>query len=326
VDRHVDGPADGGAGPEGDVHGSEDLLVLEQVAAEPRAVVRAHAQLREVPAVGPVAVQVLGQRPAQVALGVGQPVVLHDQPHLVVGGAEVADGGRDEHAAAARRRDEALAARQVAEGRPGREVAVVGDAGAAAQVEPHVGAPGARETRLVGLGEQLGDAGAAGDHHVEVRAHQAGEHLGLDAGQRRAPRAALGGGVARLRMAQGGQARREEDVARRERGGDGRGRLGPALGARRQQDEDAVAAGAHRSLVEGAADVDAVGVGDDEHVLAGADGDAAVDDGLDGGVEVGHGRQPTWRSRGARAARSRRPRSAARRRRAASAASRPRSS
>ena len=57
VDRDGDGPADAGARAERDVDGAEDLLVLEHVAGERRAVVRADAELGEVAALRAVRVE-----------------------------------------------------------------------------------------------------------------------------------------------------------------------------------------------------------------------------------------------------------------------------
>ena len=124
---------------------------------------------------------------------------------------------------------------------------------------------------------------------VEVGRHQAGEHVLGDARQRRAAGAVLAGGLARDRVAQRRLARREEDVARGERGGDRARRLEAAARVRRQDDQRAVGAAGAPGVEHRMAERLAVGVGDDEQLLAVAQGEAAAEDGVEGAIEVwGH--------------------------------------
>ena len=51
MDRHLDLAADPGRGAEGDVHGAQQLLVLEQLAAEDRLLVGPDAELRDARAI-----------------------------------------------------------------------------------------------------------------------------------------------------------------------------------------------------------------------------------------------------------------------------------
>ena len=79
VDRDRDGAADPGARAERDVRRAEDLLVLERVAGQRRAVVRADAELGEVAPERAVRVEVREEGGRAVALGGGQPAVAHGQ-------------------------------------------------------------------------------------------------------------------------------------------------------------------------------------------------------------------------------------------------------
>jgi hypothetical protein len=121
-----------------------------------------------------------------------------------------------------------IAAGQVAARAASAEVAVVGDAGAPAQVEAQVGPAGAAQVGVVGVGEQLRDRMAARAHRVEVGAHESREQVGGDARHRGSARAGFARALARARVRQRGHARRDEDVGRGERGRDRRWRLGPA--------------------------------------------------------------------------------------------------
>ena len=162
MDRDRDRAADARAGAEGDVDRAEDLLVLEDVAGQLRAVVGPDAELGQVGALLAGAGEQLVEA---LALGPGR---LRQVPALdgqVRGVAlDEADGGqraRRDRPLSAQRRDEALAAREVAERARRGEVAVVGDALAAREVQAQVGAPRAGDVGLVGLGEQVGDRPAA---------------------------------------------------------------------------------------------------------------------------------------------------------------------
>ena len=80
VDRDGDGPADPGARSERHVHGAEDLLVLEHVAGQGRAVVRADAQLGEVHPGVAVGAQRVEQPLALRAGRLRQPPVADGEP------------------------------------------------------------------------------------------------------------------------------------------------------------------------------------------------------------------------------------------------------
>ena len=145
MDRHGDRPADAGAGAEGDVNGAEDLLVLEDVAGQPRAVVGPDAELGQVGALLACAGEQLVEA---LALGPGrlrQPAALDGEVRGVA--LDEADGGqraRRDRPLSAQRRDEALATREVAERSRRGEIAVVGDALAAGEVQAQVGARAGR--------------------------------------------------------------------------------------------------------------------------------------------------------------------------------------
>ena len=141
-------PADRRARAEGDVGGAEDLLVLEDVAGQLRALVRADAELGDVGARSPVRGSCSTRRsPSAPAARPGR------RPHGEVrrrrrpGRYEASE--RRDRALAPGRRDEALAAGQVPEGARRGEVAVVGDPRAPAG-RGEVGAARAGDVRLVG--------------------------------------------------------------------------------------------------------------------------------------------------------------------------------
>src|SRR3954469_9491712 len=211
VHRHAHGPADARAGAEGDVDGAKHLLVLEDVARQAGALVRADAELGEV---GSLLARVVEEPqpglPHLPARG-GQVPVLDGEPHGLLGEAERRQRRRHHRALAADGRDEALAARQVAERARCREIALVGDAGAAAEVDAQVRSERARDVRLVLAREQIGDAPAARAQQREVAGHQAGEHVLGDAGKRRAARSGLRGGLARAGVREGAAGGRDED-------------------------------------------------------------------------------------------------------------------
>src|SRR4249920_752374 len=119
VDRDLDVAADRGRGAEGDVRGTEDLLVLEDVAGQRRLFVGADPQLGDV---GPV-LAVLGQHFEQGgALGasrLGQVAAADGQLDRRLDPADAGDRAVDDEGPLPRpldRRDEGLAAGQVAEG------------------------------------------------------------------------------------------------------------------------------------------------------------------------------------------------------------------
>ena len=120
VDRDLDRAADRGRGAEGDVGGAEDLLVLEDVAGQDRLFVGADAELGDVGAVVAVGGEQLHQRLALLSVGVDQVAVVRRSARP--GALEPADAGDravdDERplGRALDRRDEPLAAGQVAEG------------------------------------------------------------------------------------------------------------------------------------------------------------------------------------------------------------------
>jgi len=161
--------------------------------------------------------------------------------------------GRDRALAAGRRR-EALAAWQVAERAAGGEVAVIGDRGAPAQVEAHVGPARTSQARFAGVAEQLRDGLAARAHRVEVDAHEPRQEVGVDARHRRAARAALARPLARARVRERRQARRDEDIGGGEGGRHGGRRLGRMRPVGRQDHEHRVAArracGVHERVAE----------------------------------------------------------------------------
>src|SRR5207247_7057011 len=104
--------ADAGAGPERDVCGAEDLLVLEDVAGQRRAFVRADAQLREVAALRCVRVERGEERRIRRA---GQRTVAYLDPQRLGLQARERFAAGDDRALAAGGRDEALATGEVAE-------------------------------------------------------------------------------------------------------------------------------------------------------------------------------------------------------------------
>src|SRR5690349_10272789 len=117
--------ADAGAGAEGDVDGAEDLLVLEDVAGQPRALVRADAELREVRPLLAGVVEQAQPRLAHLPARRDEMPVLDREPDGLLGQAERRERGRHDGALAAQRGDEALAAREVAEGAGRGQVALV---------------------------------------------------------------------------------------------------------------------------------------------------------------------------------------------------------
>ena len=139
------------------------------------------------------------------------------------------------------RRDEALAAGEVAEGARRGEVAVVGDALAAGEVQAQVGAARAGDVGLVGLrSSRSATARLRAREDVEVDVHEAGEHVGGDGGHRRAARPVVARALARLRVRERARGRRDEDVARGEGLGDRRRRLDAVVLARGHDGEHRV--------------------------------------------------------------------------------------
>src|SRR4051795_2293764 len=201
VDRDRDRAADRDARAEGDVDRAEDLLVLEDVAGEHRALVRADPELGEVRA--GVAV-VLEESQQLLALGAGRPreAAALDRQLRRVAACEAYRGDRagEHRPLSPGRRDEPLTARQVAERPGGGEVAVVGDAVAAAQVEAEVAPARARDACLGGVAEQARDGVRAAAQAVEVDRHQPREHVGRDVRHRRAAGAPPGGAPSRERV------------------------------------------------------------------------------------------------------------------------------
>src|SRR6201996_7581602 len=128
VDRDLDRAADPRRGAEGDVRGAEDLLVLEDVAGEDRLFVGADPELGDVGAVGPVRGQQFHQPGALVAGRAGEVAALDGQPDRGLDQADRGDRAVDHQRALGGpfdRRDEPLAAGQVAEGALGGEFAGV---------------------------------------------------------------------------------------------------------------------------------------------------------------------------------------------------------
>ena len=80
VHGNGDGPADARARPEGDVDGAEDLLVLEDVAGQLRALVGADPELGDVPALTAGGVE-RGQQPLALGLGRGDELAVLDRQH-----------------------------------------------------------------------------------------------------------------------------------------------------------------------------------------------------------------------------------------------------
>jgi hypothetical protein len=132
--------------------------------------------------------QVREQALTELAVGVREVAALDLHLDRLVAAPEAADRRDHEAPLAEARRDEALAARQVAERALAGQVAVVGDPEPAAQVEAEVAAVRARQLGLGRRRQQRRDLAAALPHDVEVDRHQAGEEVLGDAGQRR-PRA-----------------------------------------------------------------------------------------------------------------------------------------
>ena len=174
VDRHLTVPPIAGAGAEGDVRGAEDLLVLEDVAGQRRLFVGADAELGEVACPSsPCASAVRQARRRPLVASARWP------PRTVSAAAR-----RLQAAAASSRRRRACPRRPTGAMKPspqGRlpkapargEVAGVGDAVAALEVEPQVGAERAGELRLVGRrSSRSADRRAARGHRVEVDRHQ----------------------------------------------------------------------------------------------------------------------------------------------------------
>jgi hypothetical protein len=93
-----------------------------------------------------------------------------------------------------------IAAGEIAERAALGEVAVVGDALAAAEVEAQVGAARAGDVGLGALVEELRDRVRAAAEAVEVDRHQSGEHVGGDVRHRRATGAALARALAGERV------------------------------------------------------------------------------------------------------------------------------
>jgi hypothetical protein len=157
VHRHRDRPTDRRAGPERDVDGAEHLLVLEDHPGQPGLLVGADAELGEVRPPLPGAVQHRQQLRALRSLSHRQRAALDGQHGRRVGQADRGEARGDDRALAAQRGDEALATGQVAERARLRQVAVVGDRRAPAEVDRQVGAPRAGHVRAVGGGQEVGD-------------------------------------------------------------------------------------------------------------------------------------------------------------------------
>ena len=84
VDRHRDRAADASAGAEGDVHGPEDLLVLQHVARELGPVVGSNSELGQVEAPVPVRPQQLDELRPEASTCVDQTAVLDGQQGRLV--------------------------------------------------------------------------------------------------------------------------------------------------------------------------------------------------------------------------------------------------
>ena len=197
-------PADAGAGAEGDVDRAEDLLVLEHVARQLRAIVGADAEL------GEVASRARRARPAaRGTRGPSPRVAAAIRPFSTVriaGSLLRPSGARLEATivpVAAERGDEPLAAREVSERAPARSGrrrrrCPAGRSRSSVRSEPRgqvtrAGAP-ALEQRRNGL--------RASRHRVEVDGHHAREHVVGDARHRRAARAGVGRALARAGVAE----------------------------------------------------------------------------------------------------------------------------
>ena len=113
--------------PNADVHGAEDLLVLEHVAGQPRAVVRADPELSQVGPELAVGQQQLDELRTEAAVGGDDPALRHGQRRRLDADPERRQARRDHRALSERRRDEALPARKVPERAPGAQLTVVGD-------------------------------------------------------------------------------------------------------------------------------------------------------------------------------------------------------
>src|SRR6185369_18078965 len=98
-------------------------------------------------AVRAVLLQALEEVGAERPVRGGQVAVLDGQQHRLRRDAERREAGGGKRAVAAQRRDEALAGGQVAERVAAGDLAVVGEASAAGQVEREVGAVRARDVR-----------------------------------------------------------------------------------------------------------------------------------------------------------------------------------
>ena len=136
------------------------------------------------------------------------------------------------------------------------------------QAEPEVAAARAGEVRLFRICQQIGDRPAAGGHRVEVDAHESREELLVHAGERRAARAVLRGGLPGDGVRQRRQARAEERGAGRERRRDRLGRLGAPARVGREDRQRAICARAQRRGQQRPADALPIGVADDQHVIA----------------------------------------------------------
>ena len=151
VDRDLDRAADRRRGAEGDVGGAEDLLVLEDVAGQDRLFVGADPELGDVGAVLAVGGEQLEQRLALGARSRRSGGRRGRSASPVLDPADPGDRAVDDErplAGPLERRDEPLAAGQVAEGAAGAEVAGVDDRGPALEAEPQVAAVGAGDPRL----------------------------------------------------------------------------------------------------------------------------------------------------------------------------------
>src|SRR5436305_14573485 len=116
MNRHGHGSPDRGARTKRDVHRTEDLLVLEHLAAQPCAVVGAHAELGQVGAVLPVRpepLQILGAEPA---LGVYYVSALYLERRRLLADPQRRETRYDDAPVTRQRRAESLATGQIPEG------------------------------------------------------------------------------------------------------------------------------------------------------------------------------------------------------------------
>ena len=177
----------------------------------------ADPELGDVGAVDAVGGQQLHQ-PGAVAAGRLDEVALADaQRDGRVEQADAGDRAVDDQRALGRplqRRDEALAAGQVAEGAAVAEFAGVEDPEPPFEADPQVAAVAAGDARLRAAVEGGDDRPTAAADLLQVAGHQPGEHLFGDAGQGADADAGVARGLTRRGVGKGLDRRREDDVGR----------------------------------------------------------------------------------------------------------------